>query len=555
MANNTYIKSNTRKTVGTPRAEYLSVQYEWQKNRAVIQGQSYVKDYDTVPNVTRNILLPFNSTMTTKQYDHYKAEAELPGISSQYAKMLSGGLLRKNPLLEISSSEFDIEEAREWLLYRFGQNNESIVSFLDSALWEELQTSRAWIQIDYPNIDLNTLTPEQRAKICPYPILHTAENIINWRTNTNPITGESQLSMVITRFFRDYPSSENPYHTDTLDTVQVHYLDSEGYYTIDTYVNARQSSIGPTYIDGSTYQAYSDMNTDDWQLVDQNTNILMNGQRLSFIPFVPLNGSVEIVDAVFTPIVDREIALYNKISRRNHLLYLAATYTPVVRSDNLTEQQKDQLAAQGLGTWMFVGKDDIVETLSTPTNALRDMETAITAGYDELTRIGVKMLSLEPNNADSSGIALQIRNASQNAQIATLNAKVSEAMKRIIHIMLAWKYNTTIDISDIRFNLSSDFNRIASNSETTRIISEWYQAGIIPRSVFVEIMKNNDILPSDYSDETAMNEIESDPLVLSPAQANANEINAISGNNNTTNGDSNDQTNNSTNNNNTNNNN
>ena len=197
---------------------------------------------------------------------------------------------------------------------------------------------------------------------------------------------------------------------------------------------------------------------------------MKNGERMDFIPFYPLNGSVDTVDPLMTPIVNREIALYNKISRRNHLLYLSATYTPVVKSDSLTESEKNQLVKQGLGTWMFVNKDDTVETLQTPTDALKDMEAAIKNGYDELTRIGVKMLSLEPNNSDQSGVALSLRNASQNAALATLNAKVSESMKKIIKHLINWRYDLDVKETDIRFTLSGDFNPAPRGADWMRLI-------------------------------------------------------------------------------------
>ena len=307
----------------------------------------------------------------------------------------------------------------------------------------------------------------------------------------------------------------NPYHPNFVDTVQIHRLDNEGLYYIETYTNSNADNV-TTFIDGQVLQNYSSVNQDEWTLQNTNTNILINGERIDFIPFVPLNGSIDIVDPSFTPVVDREVALYNKISRRNHLLYLSATYTPVVSSDTLSESEKTELARQGLGTWMFVGKEDRIQTLATPTHSLTDMETAIKGAYEELTRIGVKMLSLEPANADSSGVALQIRNAAQNAQIATLNAKVSDSIKKVILIMLRWKTGMEIPASEVRYNLSSDFNKLTTSTETIRLISEWYQSGIIPRTLFVEIMKNNDVLPSDYEDLSAVEEINSDELVMSP---------------------------------------
>ena len=202
MANSVVTRAqDDQLTVGSPRAEYTSSQGEWLKNRAVIQGQAYVKDYDGRPSVTQNLLLPFNASMTQDQYDQYKAEAELPGVSSQYAKMLTGGLLRKTPMIEITDNRINSEEMKDWLLNRFGKGNESMISFLDAALWEEMQTSRAWVQIDYPVVDLNNLSPEDRRKVCPFPVLWKAESIINWSTDINPITGETRLNTLITRFY------------------------------------------------------------------------------------------------------------------------------------------------------------------------------------------------------------------------------------------------------------------------------------------------------------------------------------------------------------------
>jgi hypothetical protein len=253
----------------------------------------------------------------------------------------------------------------------------------------------------------------------------------------------------------------------------------------------------------------------------------MNGDRMDYIPFFPLNGSIETVDPMMTAIVNREIALYNKISRRNHLLYLSATYTPVVKSDSLSDTEKNDLVRQGLGTWMFVNKDDSVETLQTPTDALKDMEAAIKNGYDELTRIGVKMLSLEPNNSDQSGVALSLRNASQNAALATLNAKVSESMKKIIKHMVNWRYDINISETDIRFNLSSDFTPAPRGADWMRLITEWYSGGLIPRSTFIEIAKNNDALPTDYNDVTGKDEISQDDRIISPREQYEKELSSL----------------------------
>jgi hypothetical protein len=461
--------------------------------------------------------------MTQEQYDFYKAEAEVPGVSSEFVKMIIGGLLRKQPLLEIDGAP---EGAKSWILDDIGSDKSNLISFLSSALWEELQTSRAFIQIDYPNVDLEGLSPADRKEVKPYPILHHAENIVNWSTATD-FRGQVKLDSLITRYFVLEYDPNSPYHPKYVDTVQVHKLDEQGLYVIDTFI--RNTSDTPTFIDGGVDYTFTQL-TDDWILRSTNEDLFINGERMSFIPFFPLNGSIETVDPLMTAIVNREIALYNKISRRNHLLYLSATYTPVVKSDSLTDSEKTDLVKQGLGTWLFVNKDDTVETLQTPTNALSDMEAAIKGGYDELTRIGVKMLSLEPSNSDSSGVALSLRNASQNAALASLNAKISESMKKIIKYLINWRYDVSITEADIRFNLSSDFNATPRGSDWMRLITEWYQGGLIPRSTFLEVAKNNDAIPTDYDDAKGNDEISQDDKIVSPREQYQQELNVIQGN-------------------------
>ena len=510
--NSSKVKSvNTNKGPGVPTDEYLSQVSEWKRNRAVIQGPSYTKDFDTSPSHD-NLLLPFNPTMTQEQYDFYKAEAEVPGVSSEFCKMIIGGLLRKQPLLELP--EDAPEGAKTWILDDIGSDKSNLITLMSTALWEELQTSRAWFQIDYPVVDLDSLTPQQRREVKPYPILHNAENIINWSTSTD-IKGIVKLDMLITRYFTTENDPDQPFHPKYIDTVQVHKLDEQGLYVIDTY--SINTSDTPSFIDGGIDYKFNQM-SNNWELTDTNNNLYINGARMDFIPFFPLNGSIDTLDPIMTQVVNREVALYNKISRRNHLLYLSATYTPVVKSDSLTESEKDQLAKQGLGTWMFVNKDDTVETLSTPTDALKDMEEAIKNGYDELTRIGIKMLSLEPNNSDTSGVALGIRNAAQNAAISTLNAKVSEAMKKVIKTLINWRYDVQMTEADIRFNLSGEFTASPRGPEWMRLVTEWYQNGLIPRSTWLEIIKNNDALPSDYDDSKGEDEISNDARIISPRE-------------------------------------
>jgi len=488
------------KTVSDPTASYESIKPLWDRSRAVCSGERFVKDYDNTLDTLHfsNLLIPFSPTMTSSQYEFYKAEAELPGISAQFGKMLVGGLLRKKPILKLPESV--PKDGLNWIMNNFGQDDASLAAFLDTALWEEIQTSRAWIYVDYPRVlNAEQLTPEETEGLKPYPILWPAENVINWRTKLNS-KGQRVLSQIVVRIYEE-SFARNEFHPDLVDTVYVHELDNNEQYQIRKY-QKEVLEVAIPVINGKK-QSNTKTNKEVFVLKETNTNILMNGERLSIIPAWPLNGSIEVIEPMLTPIIDREIALYNKISRRNHLLYGASTYTPVITSD-MSDEDFDDIVSAGLGSWLRLKQGDTATVLETPTGALADMDRAIASTVEDMAKLGIRMLS--PETAQS-GVALDLRNAAQTAQLGTFNVKTSSTMADVIAFMLKWRYDLDIKPADITFSLSADFNPSPLGENWLRLITEWYEGGLIPRSIWIDILKHNDIVPPEYNDEVGRQEI------------------------------------------------
>ena len=500
---------SVKRSVADPSDSYQSLKPLWKKSRAVLQGQENVKGHDEYLTYDySNLLIPFSPSMTQQQYDFYKSEAELPGLTAQYSKVLISALLRKESHLMLP--EELPEESTEWIKNNFTLDGRSLFNFLDKALWEELQTSRAWVYVDHPSIseeDYMGMTAEEKDLVKPYPLLIEAESVINIQTDTHPLTRQKTLSRWVTRYLTTRYEADNPWHANHVDTVADHYLDEEGKLVIDYYEHPDTNNVIKV-LNGQTSQEYSDMVTEAKFEKVNTVYPTIYGERIGKIPAWPLNGHFEPVEPVLMPLVDREISLYNKVSRRNHLLYGAATYTPVVQSD-MTDEEFQDIVDAGLGSWLRVRKDESITVLETPTAALGDMDRAIQATIEEMAKMGIRMLS--PEQA-ASGVALEIRNASQTAQLGTLNAKVSGTLREVIAFMLNWKYNTDYSASDLEFQMSSDFAPMVGGEGAMRLVSEWYQGGIISRSTFINIAKYNDFLPADYSDEEAVQEIQTDPL-------------------------------------------
>jgi hypothetical protein len=511
----TYVGDNAPKSVGDPSPQYESLKLFYERARAVLGGQDTAKAYDDVLDTSNfgNLLLPFSPKMSWEQYTFYKAEAELPGLCSQYSRVLVGGLLRKKPKLGLP--EGVPEDAQEWLTHDFTGDGRGLVGFLDEALREEVTSSRAWVAVSFPYVPPEMeLTPAQQKDLRPFPVLFKGESVINWKEGINPLTRRKQLTRVITRQLVEKPDVDNEFHDKLVDTVMVHEITPAGIYQIRTYEFVAQSTRDDAQVIAGEYREnYKVENgNESWELV--STDIpLSNGSTLNYLPIFPLNGSVQPTEPLLMPLINREIALYNKISRRNHLMYGAATYTPVVSSD-MTDEEFEDVVAAGLGSWLKVRDGEKIDVLDTPTHALKDMDRAIESATVEMGRMGIRMLT--PDVRDQSGVALEIRNAGQTAQLGTLNVKVSNVMSRIVTTMLNWRYGTAYESNEVQFELTADFNPAPLGADWLRLVTEWYDSGKIPRSEWLSVMKANDIIAPDYDDEAAKTEIMEDELITGP---------------------------------------
>jgi hypothetical protein len=507
-----------KSSVGTPTYEYESMVRIWKRARAILNGELYAKEHDRYIDTVNytNLLVPFSPRMSQEQYRWYVAEAELPGLTSQYAKILTGGLLRKLPEMTLPDSV--PEEAENWLRNRFTEDGRPMVAFLDDAIWEELSTSRGWISVDFPVIpNYAQLLPEQKKMISPYPILWRAEDVINWQTGIDVQTGRPALTRVVFRYIdRTYKESE--WHPD-LEIVAVdHYLDEAGIYRVQYYKKEGEATVDLINGDLKMTQIFGTelFSNDHWVPSGDVITPMMWGEPMRSLPIFPLNGEITLEAPMLTPLVDKEIALYNKISRRNHLMYGASTFTPVVFSD-MSQEDFSRVVSAGLGSWIQLGSQDKIDTFKTPTDALADMDRAIEASLAEMTRMGIRILAPE---GDQSGVALEIRNSSLTAQLGLMNNKLSATMAEVLKLMIKWRYGKDLEVEELKFELSADFNPTPLGSEWTRLVTEWYQNRLIPRSVWLSVAKQHDIIPSDYNDELGIEEIGQDPLI----QDNSNMI-------------------------------
>lgn len=468
-------------SVDTEHPEYTAALPKWKRIRAILAGQDAAKKHDSILDTITfsNLLVPFSPKMSQAQYNFYLAEAELPGISSQFYKILIGSLLKTAPDLGLPDSVS--EEGKDWLQHQFGQDNSSFQLFLKEALEEELATSRAWVFVDRPKVT----NPSEKdtielQKLRPFPVLWKAEEIINW-TEALSVDGYKTLTQVILKQFKETTNPDDEFKKDVTEVYVVHELDASGFYQVRIFEKEKNG---------------------EWK-INIFTEILYNNVRLEFIPAWPLNGQISVQEPALNTFVNKEISLYNKTTRRNHLLYGAATFTPYLAT-NMGAEAFDEIVNQGLGTWFKINHEDKVGILETPTDALQDYDRAILAGMDEMARLGIRLLTPE---VAQSGVALEIRNAAQTSQIGFLGQLLNIMFSRIFAFMLNWRYNLGITEKDIALKVNVNFAQQAATVQWAELVTAWYENGLIPRSLWLSVIKTSEILPADYDDARGQEEI------------------------------------------------
>jgi hypothetical protein len=317
--------------------------------------------------------------------------------------------------------------------------------------------------------------------------------VINWRVNSS-----GRLDRVYVRSYteRYEDGTEYEFHPKLIDTIHLHEL-VDGKYQVRIF-------------EQSSFQETEKRVNNTYELVDTKVNIKKNNKALDFIPIWPANGIIKPSQPIITSIVYKEKALYNKISRRNHLMYGAATYTPVLFTD-ISDEDFRKIVNSGLGTWVKLGTEDRAEVLKTPTEALSDMEAAIAANIDELAKLGIR--SLAPEKVQS-GVALDIRNAAQDSQLGLLATELSATLSQVIAFMLEWRYNKPVNSIDIECKITNQLDKTELSVEWLRLITDWYQAKLIPRSSWISNIKRSELLDQAYNDEDAIKEINEDEFLV-----------------------------------------
>ena len=172
--------------------------------------------------------------------------------------------------------------------------------------------------------------------------------------------------------------------------------------------------------------------------------------------------------------------------------------TPVL-SGNFTPEDIKQIQDTGVGSVWFLPDGARADMLTAPTEALQAFEASILNTIEDMAKMGMRIISQEIRS-HQSGVALDVRNAPQTAQLGTFSIKISSQISKIIRTMVRWRYDIDFPDEDLQFVLSSDYQTGPQGLEWLRLIYEMWLANAIPEDVFKELLRRNELSEGDLSE-------------------------------------------------------
>jgi len=458
---NTYIKNS-----------YNELALRWKKNKIFTSGQDNVRAFDISMGTSPKdrFLIPFSENMEQEKYQFYVSESEFPGFAAEFARLVVNGLTRKEPIMKLGFDDNMNQEIREWILSDFGEDGMPFLALAARVIDDYLKTDHAWVYVE---------TPDEDGEMPRAKYIHS-ENVVNWQ-----LGDKDQLTLLVTRSYVQDPDSRDEFNPEMLPLYTIHRL-KDGIYNFEVLKE-----------DGTSWDGSVKM------------GVQYNGKPLDFIPAWPIGGNICPGTSVLQPIIDKDVSLYNKMSRRNHLLYGSTAFTPIVYSDKKAEDI-NKYTRQGLGRWLHLGKEDKAEHLAMPTEGLKYMQEAISDNIDEMGRMGIRMLSPEGNQ---SGVALQLRNASQVAKLGAVQTVISNTFSDIIRFMISFRYKIDVAFGQFDLGLSDDFQLQSTSKDILEFFTGLYERSLVPRSEWLRLLHQNGLISDNYDDEKGKLEIAEDEMV------------------------------------------
>lgn len=459
--------------VDSQHEDYNELQDEWEKCRDAAEGQRAIHG-------AGRKYLPALSGQTNEEYDAYKMRATFYEATGRTIDGLTSMIFRKPPTLDGDLSPDFMEDCT--------LDGVSLFGFAQNLTREVMTVARAGILVDYPHIDYLetelTVAQSEAMNNRPYFRHYTAESIINWskgRVNNKSVVTQVRLKECV-----DVPLDE--FGDDDIDQIRVLELNEFGIYQQRVF---RQNE------------------KHEWVQFGEAIIPVMNGQPMSFIPFVFINTDSTSPEPQTPPLmglVNINISHYRTTADLEHGAHFTGLPTAVITGHN---KEKDEIFRIGSSTaWVFSNENANAKYLEFEGKGLDSLKELCAAKEEKMAALGAQMLTPSARRNEAADTA-ELRHMGENSILSAIAQTVSDGLNMALSIVAMWTNTQPVKIS-----LNRDFLPTSMTPQMiTALLQSWQSGGISGRTLF-ENLKRGEVIESTktYEDEQADIQTEPPPM-------------------------------------------
>jgi hypothetical protein len=459
--------------VQDPHPDYSYRKPDWCKLRAFAEGARAVRR-------NAETYLPRLSGQTDAEYDAYRARAEVYGAIDRTIDGLEGAIFLKAPKLEVPAG---VET--EALLQDVNLAGKTLVEWIRCQVREILTVARAGVLIEH--------TPETALAGRPYLVSYSAEQIINWDTET--INGVETLTMVVLEEIVRERSATDPFVKTCVRQFRVLRLDA-GVYSVERW-------------------RAKDEKSEVFEMLDRVIP-MRRGAALDRIPFFFLGAIGQSVSPEKPPLSDvAELCHQHYMSAADyaHGLHWVGLPTPWV----VGCRDKDQLKIGPSTAIILEDPEAKVGMLEFTGAGLGALEKRLADLERKMAILGARILEEQKRDAEAAE-TVKIRQGGDVSTLGAISDAISRAVEAIVTRLLWW---AGTENADVTVELNMDFQLVKLAPEELTALLQTWQAGGMAKETFLWNLKRGQLMPEDRTieDEMAKLETETPPGMQEPAQS------------------------------------
>lgn len=462
--------------------DFDSLSIVWRKMRDVLAGQRAVK-------AAGLLYLPALDSQNDSQYAAYKARADFYPATQRTILGLLGMIFRKPTAYSVPDVlEAQVEEHRRDVTL----SGVSLESFSFQTVGEMLAVGRGYVVVSY-----------HAASNRPYWRLLRAEDVINWRTQRNPVTGDVEYTMIVyldTELAQDRDDPFEQQYEDVIRTMRL--VPAPELSTLDYPMGV---CIAETYrkrrVGGVDARS-------EWLRDDDPEMLMRLGRPVGFVPVVGFNA-YDMDPGVKAPpleaLADLNLSHYRTSADLEHGAHYCAMPTPWVTG----YQSKDPLFIGASSAWTIHNDAARVGMLEFTGQGLGALEKRLEAKQQLMATVGARMLESRAKAAETAE-ALRLRQGESSSALEQVAATASDVLSYALWLHCWWIATTDPADDDVTLSVNRDFvDASLSGADLRELVAAWQEGAYSWETLFYNLAKGN-VLPPNMSldDERARVEVE-----------------------------------------------